>query len=106
MNSETKNNSILQKLATEVNDLSFQDLSEEVVNKAKGLIIDTIGCAFGAINSEVSKMVLEYVLSRGGKPQSTLIGTSLKTTPDTDFFKDNCFRFACGLGTCSTITER
>jgi 2-methylcitrate dehydratase len=82
MNSETKNNSILQKLATEVNDISFQDLSEDVINKAKGLIIDTIGCAFGAINSEVSQMVLEYVLSRGGKPQSTLIGTSLKTTPE------------------------
>ena len=50
MNSENKNNSILQKLATDVNDISFQDLSEDVINKAKGLIIDTIGCAFGEIN--------------------------------------------------------
>ena len=55
MNSETKNNSILQKLATEVNDLSFQDLSEEVVNKAKGLIIDTIGCATINFNWDIIK---------------------------------------------------
>jgi 2-methylcitrate dehydratase PrpD len=52
----------------------FDDLSAEVVQQAKKLILDLIGVSLAGYKSMVfPKMVVGYVLELGGKPEATVI---------------------------------
>jgi 2-methylcitrate dehydratase PrpD len=52
----------------------FEDLSAEVVQQAKKVILDLIGVSLAGYNSMAfPKMVVDYVLELGGKPEATVI---------------------------------
>lgn len=61
-------------------DLSYDKLPLEVVHKAKQLLLDTLGCAFGGYLSEPSQMTRATVRSLGGVPEATIIGTGERTS--------------------------
>jgi len=60
--------------------LRYEDLSKEVVHKAKQMVLDTLGCALGGYLSEPSRITRSVLRDLGGKPESTIIGTGEKTS--------------------------
>jgi len=61
--------------------LKFSDLPQEVVDNAKRVIIDTLGCAIGGYSSEPSKIARAMAEVSCARP-ATIIGSGQKTTPD------------------------
>jgi len=59
--------------------LQYADLSKEVVDKAKQMVLDTLGCALGGYLSEPSRITRSVLRELGGKPESTIIGSGEKT---------------------------
>jgi len=71
-----------EKLADYSLNIRFDELPSNVVHEAKRRFVDSIGCALGAFNADAPAKCRELVskLSRSG--ESTIIGTSKKTSPD------------------------
>jgi 2-methylcitrate dehydratase len=62
--------------------LRYEDLSNPVVEKAKRVLLDTLGCALGAINAEPVRIARETVFLQGGHPHSSIIGLDRKVSAD------------------------
>jgi len=60
----------------------FQDLSDEAREQLKLRVLDSLGCALGALGADVPEMVREQVLELGGAPLATLIGLRARSAPD------------------------
>lgn len=71
----------VQKLASFVNSRKYTDLSEAAIRELKIRLLDSLGCAIGALKGEPVKMVKEQLDDFGGNPLSTLIGGE-KNAPD------------------------
>ena len=88
--SEVKGQSVTGKSETTVAEdmgkwiaaLCYEDLPTAAVEKAKRVILDTVGCAFGGLNAEPVRLARETVFLQGGHPQSTLIGLGRKVSAD------------------------
>lgn len=70
----------LEALAALVHSVRFDELPAEVISAAKVRILDTLGCAYGALDSDVGRAVRRMAANCGGNAQSTLIGTGEKTS--------------------------
>lgn len=71
-----------EKMANFAHRLSFKDLPRDVVHEVKRRVIDSIGCALGAFDSEpcqIARAVARLVKSR---IPATLLGTSHTSAPD------------------------
>lgn len=55
-------------------ELTYDDLSEEVVHQVKRFLYDSLGCAYGASGTEDVTIVREVLAEMGGKPEATVIG--------------------------------
>jgi 2-methylcitrate dehydratase PrpD len=53
---------------------TFEDLPAEVARECKRLLLDTVGCAIGALSTESGQIALRYVDRLGGNPAATVIG--------------------------------
>jgi 2-methylcitrate dehydratase len=71
---------VLEALGELALSVRFEDLPAELVSDTKARILDTLGCAFGALNSDVGQAVRRMAADCGGAPQSTLIGNGGKTS--------------------------
>jgi 2-methylcitrate dehydratase len=71
---------VLQALASFVHGIEYGELPPEVIHYAKRLILDTLGCAYGAMNSDAAETLRRFAGASGGAPQATLIGTGQKTS--------------------------
>jgi 2-methylcitrate dehydratase len=71
---------VIERLAALVHSVTFDILPPEVVSAAKARILDTLGCAYGALGSDVGLAVRQMAADCGGAPQATLIGTGEKTS--------------------------
>ncbi|MFC1987910.1 MmgE/PrpD family protein [Chloroflexota bacterium] len=69
---------VAAKLARLALGLKFDDLSEEVLKKAKQMLLDTLGCALGGYLSEPSMITRSVVEAWGGVPEATIIGVGLR----------------------------
>lgn len=71
-----------QVLAEYVNKISFSALPKEVVRKAKGIILDTLGCGIAGytLASHEFHWILDLVKEMGGNPQSTVFLEGMKTS--------------------------
>lgn len=54
--------------------LKYEDLPSEVINQAKRFLFDSLGCAYGSMNTKDVNIVRDIYLEMGGKPESTVIG--------------------------------
>jgi len=70
----------LERLAVLMHSVRFEDLPAEVVSAAKDRILDTLGCAYGAFDSDVGRAVMRMAADCGGAAQATIIGTGTKTS--------------------------
>ncbi len=76
---------LAEELADYVNSANYRDVSEHVVHETKKRIIDSLGCAIGAFNSDPVKISRKVAGARVGSG-STLFGTRKKSTPDLTAF--------------------
>jgi 2-methylcitrate dehydratase PrpD len=58
----------------------YGDLPAPVVRESKRLLLDTIGCAVGAIRTESGRISLRYVKALGGNPRASVIGMTEKSS--------------------------
>lgn len=70
------------QLAAFAHRLSFDDLPEEVVYEVKRRVIDSIGCALGAFDSEPPGIVREVAGTVQSRTPATILGTLQKSAPD------------------------
>jgi len=71
----------VEQLAEFVTSTRFDDISEPAREQLKLRVLDSLGCALGALNSEPPRMVREQVLEFGGAPLVTLLGGG-RSAPD------------------------
>jgi 2-methylcitrate dehydratase len=71
----------VERLAEFVTRASYEDLSEEAVRKLKVRVLDSLGCAIGALAGEPVRMIQEQIAEFGGNPLTTLVGGG-RTAPD------------------------
>jgi 2-methylcitrate dehydratase PrpD len=71
-----------QILAEYVSQTSFSQLPKEVVQKAKGIVLDTLGCAIAGytLASHEFHLIFGLVKEMGGNPQSTVFPDGMKTS--------------------------
>ena len=60
--------------------LNYEDLSEESIHRARQVLLDTLGCALGAIDADPVRIAQRVVELQGGNPQSTVIGVGSKVS--------------------------
>ena len=71
----------VQKLAKFVSSRSYNDLSKDAIRELKIRLLDSLGCAIGALKGEPIKLLKEQLDDFGGNPLISLIGGG-KTAPD------------------------
>ncbi|MBV8942736.1 MAG: MmgE/PrpD family protein [Solirubrobacterales bacterium] len=71
----------VQRLARFACAARFEQISEEGREQLKLRILDSLGCALGALGADVPEMVHDQVAELGGNPLATLIGSE-RTAPD------------------------
>lgn len=71
----------VQKLAAFVNSRDYHHLSQKAARELKIRLLDSIGCAIGAIKGAPMKKLKAHIDEFGGNPLTSLIGGG-KTAPD------------------------
>lgn len=69
-----------QRIADFIAGVSYADLPTPVREAAKRIILDTVGCALGALSTDMGLVVRRLVEMEGGSPQATVIGTGQRTS--------------------------
>lgn len=62
--------------------LRYEDLPPQVIARAKRVLLDTIGCALGAVKAEPVRVAQQVVALQGGNPQATVLGIAQKVSCD------------------------
>jgi 2-methylcitrate dehydratase len=71
----------VERLAAFVERASFDDISPAARDQLKIRVLDSLGCAIGALDGEPVAMVRAHLADMGGEPHCTLIGGG-RTAPD------------------------
>jgi 2-methylcitrate dehydratase len=69
---------ITHKMAKFTKDLQYEDLSSDAIDLTKRFLLDSIGCAYGGSKTEDVKIMLDLYNDMGGKPEATVLNSSLK----------------------------
>lgn len=69
---------VTQELATYAVETGFGDYPQEVVERAKVLILDSIGCMFGGCQTNLGEAILTPIRSMGGSEEATIVGGGVK----------------------------
>jgi 2-methylcitrate dehydratase PrpD len=72
--------SLTQTLADFTVGTRFDDLPDSVVHETQRLLLDTIGCALGAVDTPSGKIALDYVSTIGGAPHASVIGSTQRSS--------------------------
>ncbi|MBB5399497.1 MmgE/PrpD family protein [Paraburkholderia youngii] len=72
--------SLTQTLADFTVQTRFDDLPGPVVHETKRLLLDTIGCALGAVDTPSGKIALDYVDMLGGAPHASIVGSARRSS--------------------------
>jgi 2-methylcitrate dehydratase len=73
---------VAEDVARWVVELRYEQLPPDVIARAKRVVLDTVGCALGAIGAEPVRMAQQVVALQGGNPQATIIGLGRKVSCD------------------------
>jgi len=60
--------------------LKLENLPQEVVQRAKQRVLDTVGCLVAGYEAGIAGEIRSFVLSQGGSPEATLLPGGQKTT--------------------------
>jgi 2-methylcitrate dehydratase len=73
---------VAEDVARWVVELRYQEVPPDVIARAKRVLLDTVGCALGAIGAEPVRAAQRVVALQGGNPQATVLGLGRKATCD------------------------
>ncbi len=62
--------------------LRYEDVPHDVIARAKRVLLDTLGCALGAIQAAPVRAAQQVVALQGGNPQATILGLGRKASCD------------------------
>jgi len=65
---------ISQKWAKFALELKYDNIPPEAIKEAKRFLLDSVGCAFSALNNKDTQSAYDYIQDLGGKKQATVIG--------------------------------
>ena len=83
----------VERLASFVHRISYEDVSRDVIDALKIRILDSIGCAIGALRAPLIKNLRTQLDDFGGNPLASIIGGG-KTAPDrAAFFNGALIRY-------------
>jgi 2-methylcitrate dehydratase len=71
--------SISRKLARFALSLTYEDIPEPACREAKRFFLDSVGCAFAAIDHKDMQQAYSYIEQLGGTKQATIIGHGTRT---------------------------
>ncbi len=63
-------------------ELRYEDVPADVIARAKRVLLDTLGCALGAIGAAPVEAAQRVVALQGGNPQATILGIGRKASCD------------------------
>ena len=69
-----------EKIARFIFDTNYENISRDVVEKAKRTALDCMGAALAGIVEPVSQTITAYVTKLGGQPQTSVFGAGLKVS--------------------------
>ena len=69
-----------EALAQFVAATTFEDLPGKVVHEVKRNLLDTMGCAFAGLSTDIGVEALTLARTLGGRPESTILGSGEKTS--------------------------
>ena len=69
---------VTKKLAGYATETRYEDYPKEAVDKAKTLILDSIGCMLGGCQTSLGRALLTPIQSMGGGKESTIVGGRMK----------------------------
>lgn len=75
-------NTLADRLARYATELRFEALPAPVVHEVKRRVIDALGCALGALESEPGRICRTVACSASAEPGATVLGTTHRTTTD------------------------
>jgi len=70
---------ISQKWAKFALRLNYQDIPSVAIKETKRFLLDSVGCAFSALDNKDTQAAYDYIQDLGGKKQATVIGWGEKT---------------------------
>jgi len=70
---------ISQRWARFALELDYDKIPPEAIKEAKRFLLDSIGCAFSALNNKDTQVAYNYIKDLGGKEQATIIGWGIKS---------------------------
>ncbi len=73
---------LVESIASWVAELRYEHLPPEIIEKAKRILLDTLGCALGAAQADPARMAQKVVSTQGGSAQATAVGVGWKTSCD------------------------
>jgi 2-methylcitrate dehydratase len=73
---------VAEDIARWVVELRYEQLPADVIARAKRVLLDTLGCALGAIGAEPVRAAQQVVALQGGNPQATILGLGRKASCD------------------------
>jgi len=71
---------VAEDVARWIVDLRYEELPANVIARAERVLLDTVGCALGAIGAEPVQIAQQVVAMQGGNPQSTILGIGRKVS--------------------------
>ena len=71
---------VVERMGQFVAGLKYEDLNEKVIDYAKRILLDAIGCAYGGLESEPARMVRNAVHALSSSGQATIFGKNTKAT--------------------------
>ncbi len=94
---------LVEDVASWIAELRYDMLPREVVNRTKLILLDTLGCALGALDAHPLRLARQVVSEQGGNPQATPIGVRWKTSTDQVAFLDGIALRYLDLNDYSTV---
>ncbi|MBI2859150.1 MAG: MmgE/PrpD family protein [Chloroflexi bacterium] len=87
----TKADTISDKLAEFVESMSYKDIPGSIVEKAKLVILDTIGCIIAGATADKAKRLAGYFSSISAEGKATLFGSAKRCSPEAAAFANGTF---------------
>ena len=69
---------ISQRWARFALELDYEKIPPKAINEAKRFLLDSIGCAFSALNNKDTQAAYHYIEDLGGKKHATVLGWGIK----------------------------
>jgi 2-methylcitrate dehydratase len=70
---------ISQKWAKFALELNYENIPSVALEEAKRFLLDSVGCAFSALDNKDTQAAYDYIQDLGGREQATIIGWGTKT---------------------------